>query len=91
MVKEHCTALERAIARGQEGLPANETIRAYETIYFPAQQSHFASDNPRATADFIIKNDPRLENGKWRMVNGEGIHDLRFTIHHLPFTSNVET
>ena len=29
-------ALERALSRGQEGLPPAETIRAYETIYFPA-------------------------------------------------------
>ena len=50
------TALERAIARGQEGLSADETIRAYEDIYFPAQRIHLAKDNPRATADLIIKN-----------------------------------
>lgn len=55
------TALERALQRGQEGLPPDETIRAYETIYFPAQRIHFARDNPRAVADIIIKNDPRLE------------------------------
>lgn len=54
------TALERAIRRSQEGLPPAETIRAYETIYFPAQQIHFDRDNPRAAADLIIKNDPRL-------------------------------
>ena len=55
------TALERALQRGQEGLPAAETVRAYETIYFPAQRIHFAKDNPRAAADLIIKNDPRLD------------------------------
>ena len=55
------TALERALQRGQEGLPAAETVRAYETIYFPAQRIHFAKDNPRATADLIIKNDPRFD------------------------------
>ncbi len=55
------TALERAIQRSQEGLPPDETIRAYETIYFPAQRIHFARDNPRRTADFIIHNDPRLD------------------------------
>ncbi len=54
------TALERALDRGQEGLPFEETIRAYETIYFPAQRIHFARDNPRAAAHFIINNDPRL-------------------------------
>src|SRR3954453_167061 len=36
------TALERAIARSQEGLPPDETARAYQTIYFPAQEIHLA-------------------------------------------------
>ena len=51
------TALERAIARGQEGLPPAETIKAFETIYFPAQRIHLARDNPRASADIIFTND----------------------------------
>ena len=51
------TALDRALARRQEKLLSAETIRAYETIYFPAQKIHFARDNPRAAADFIITND----------------------------------
>ncbi|HSK31343.1 MAG TPA: uridine kinase, partial [Candidatus Limnocylindria bacterium] len=54
------TALERALARGQEGLPPDETIQAYRTIYFPAQRIHFARDNPRSRAMAIINNDPRL-------------------------------
>jgi uridine kinase len=54
------TALERALRRGQEGLPPEETIRAYQTIYFPAQRIHFARDYPRAAADFVINNDPRI-------------------------------
>lgn len=54
------TALERALKRGQEGLPLDETIRAYQTIYFPAQRIHFERDNPRAAADAIIVNDPRI-------------------------------
>ncbi len=54
------TALERALLRGQEGLLPDETIRAYQTIYFPAQRIHFARDNPRAAADFVINNDPRI-------------------------------
>jgi uridine kinase len=58
------TALERALARRQEHLPPEATIRAYETIYFPAQRIHFARDNPRAAADGIINNDPRLTEGK---------------------------
>jgi uridine kinase len=54
------TALERAIARGQEGMAAAETIKAYRTIYFPAQEIHFERDQPREAATAIINNDPRL-------------------------------
>jgi uridine kinase len=54
------TALERALLRRQEGLTPAETIAAYETIYFPAQRIHFMRDNPKAAADVIFKNDPRL-------------------------------
>ncbi len=50
-------ALERAIERGQEGLPPAETVKAFETIYFPAQRIHFTRDNPQGAADFIIQND----------------------------------
>jgi uridine kinase len=50
-------ALERAIERGQEGLRPAETIRAFSTIYFPAQRIHFDRDNPQTAADFIIQND----------------------------------
>jgi uridine kinase len=52
------TALKRAIARAQEGLPPEETIRAYERIYFPAQEIHFSRDNPREPAHVILDNDP---------------------------------
>jgi len=51
------TALKRAITRCQEGLPPAETIRAFSTIYFPAQRIHFSRDNPQGAADFIIQND----------------------------------
>lgn len=54
------TALERAIARAQEGLPPEETVAAYRRIYFPAQQIHFERDNPRAAATATINNDPKL-------------------------------
>jgi uridine kinase len=54
------TALERAIQRSQEGLPPGETLRAYETIYFPAQRIHLAKDGPREAASVVIPNDPRL-------------------------------
>jgi uridine kinase len=55
------TALERALERGQEGLPPEETVRAYETIYFPAQRIHFERDTPREGAMEILPNDPRLD------------------------------
>lgn len=55
------TALERALGRNQEGLPAQEIVREYETIYFPAERLHFALDQPRESADLIVVNDPRLE------------------------------
>ena len=51
------TALRRAIARGQEGLAAAETIAAYQNIYFPAQRVHLAEDDPRACADLVLEND----------------------------------
>ncbi len=54
------TALERALRRAQEGLPPAETVRAYQTIYFPAQLIHFALDEPWAAADLVIPNDPLL-------------------------------
>jgi uridine kinase len=54
------TALERAINRGQEGLPPEETTRAFDTIYFPAQRIHFERDNPKSSADLVVINDDRL-------------------------------
>lgn len=49
-------ALKRAIARSQENLFPEETIKAYKTIYFPAQKIHFAKDNPKNSADLIYNN-----------------------------------
>jgi uridine kinase len=54
------TALERAVARAQEGLSPKDTIAAYETIYFPAQRLHFRRDDPRASANLLIPNDPAI-------------------------------
>ena len=54
------TALERAIARGQEGLSAEATTHAYQTIYFPAKERHFAYDEPQRAATLVVRNDPRL-------------------------------
>jgi uridine kinase len=49
-------ALERAIERSQEGLESEETIRAYERIYFPAQALHFNLDRPKDAADIVVDN-----------------------------------
>ncbi len=51
------TALNRAIARGQEGLSPEATRKAYENIYFPAQRIHFELDDPMTSADMVIRND----------------------------------
>jgi len=62
------TALERALSRGQEGLSADATRHAYETIYFPAQKIHFRRDAPREHADHVLSNDPRLDSQAAREV-----------------------
>lgn len=51
------TALARALLRNQEGLSQEEIRRDYDTIYFAAQRYHFAKDDPRAHADFVLMND----------------------------------
>jgi len=51
------TALRRAIARGQEGLPPAETEKAFNTIYFPAERIHLERDHPRAISDFVLINE----------------------------------
>lgn len=51
------TALQRAIARTQEDLSPAETVKAYETIYFPAQKIHFERDAPQKSADSIFRNE----------------------------------
>lgn len=54
------TALSRAVARAQEGLPPEETVSAYRRIYFPAQEIHFERDDPRASAHLVLRNDEAL-------------------------------
>lgn len=54
------TALERAVARGQEGLSVAATRTAYQRIYFPAQAIHERRDEPHAAADLVYCNDYRL-------------------------------
>lgn len=51
------TALRRALQRNQEGLSEAEILRDYQTIYFPAQRIHFATDEPMANVNGIIRND----------------------------------
>lgn len=50
------TALARAMARRQEGLSEAETVRAYETTYFPAQRIHLERDAPEDSADLVVPN-----------------------------------
>ncbi len=50
------TSLNRGIDRSQEGLGRQQTIDAYENIYFPAQRLHFAIDDPLAAADLLYNN-----------------------------------
>lgn len=61
------TALGRAIARRQEGLSREDTVRAYRRVYFPAQRLHLIRDDPENVATLILDNDPR--NGR---VGGHG-------------------
>jgi len=49
-------ALERALARAQENLGPEDTVRAYESIYFAAQRLHFERDDPSAAATMVIDN-----------------------------------
>ena len=56
------TALERALQRSQEGLLPADTIRAYQSIYFPAQKIHISEDDPVHSATGIVINDPRMAN-----------------------------
>jgi len=49
-------ALERALRRNQEGLPAAQLIEDYRRIYFPAQQFHLERDRPRESAGVVVDN-----------------------------------
>ena len=40
------TASDRALSRRQEAFTLEETVRIYNTIYFPAQRIHFLRDDP---------------------------------------------
>jgi uridine kinase len=45
------------VRRGQEGLDADATRQAYETIYFAAQRVHLRRDQQHAHADLVLPND----------------------------------
>lgn len=62
------TALARALERKQERLPPAATIRAYESIYFPAQRIHLELDQPSKSANMIVNNDPYLIDNENSMV-----------------------
>ena len=51
------TALQRALARNQEGLSEERLKRDYREIYFAAQKLHLERDRPRHICDFIYLND----------------------------------
>lgn len=50
------TALHRAVARRQEGVSDWETLREYQTLYFPAQRHHLEQDRPTESVDGIYFN-----------------------------------
>lgn len=54
------TAITGIDGCGKGGLPPAETIRAYRTIYFPAQAIHCKRDDPKAAATVMVNNDLRL-------------------------------
>ena len=58
------TALERSVAQSQEELPPDDTVQRYRMMFFPAEQIHFARDDPRGRADIIVPNDPLLTERK---------------------------
>jgi hypothetical protein len=47
-------------ARSQEGLPADETMRADQTVLFPAEELPFVRDDPRGSAGLNVPNGPLL-------------------------------
>lgn len=73
------TALERALARNQEGLPRERLLADYRRIYFPAQEVYLRRDNPRDFADIVYLNDRlgpgrRIPNRKFLKPGRGGLH-----------------
>ena len=48
-----------------EGVPPEDTIRDYRTMYVPAQEIHFHRDNPKAEATLTGNNYGRLGPVGW--------------------------
>jgi uridine kinase len=67
------TALERAVARGQEGLSPAATVAAYLSIYFPAQRIHLERDDPRAASDIRVANDSPNPGRHTRIETAAGV------------------
>jgi hypothetical protein len=56
------TALDRAIVRGQEGLSREKALKAYRTIYFPADQGpRQKGPNTGKAENGVVR---RIEDGK---------------------------
>lgn len=67
------TALARALARNQEGLPPHAIVGDYRRIYHAAQRLHLERDAPRAHADILIANDPAIA-GEARTLLTSPVH-----------------
>ena len=48
------TALERTIDRAQEERSPEETVRAYRTLYFPAEEIHCECNDPKNAATLTM-------------------------------------
>lgn len=70
------TALSRALKRNQEGLSVDQLKKNYASIYFPAQEIHFAQDRPKSQVDTLIQNDTRTQ--KILTPHYQIVHDYAF-------------
>jgi uridine kinase len=59
-------ALDRAVNRCAE--PPEPTVRAYETIYFPAQRIHLKRDQPHRRADVVCTTSRQTASTNGRMA-----------------------
>lgn len=56
------TALKRAGERFWQNQSATETLNTYRSVYFPAQQIHFALDDPATAAHIIASSDENVNS-----------------------------